>query len=168
MNFLRNWRFLSVILPLPSILIRYLLNPRSSITMPDLSHFFETFPAPYWFWTKTFDPMSREGRSFVCSDHFSAPLRTLFLIASSRFSLQSIQTSDGENCPGLIGRKSRIGRPNNNWAGDNPNSVSGVFLCCMVALIILSNSGVPSSLVLSITILLADFTEVSALRFDFG
>jgi len=109
-----------------------------------------------------------EGRFLVCSDHFSAPLKTLFLMASSRFSLQSIQTSDGENWPGLIGRKSRMGRPNNNWAGDKPNSVSGVFLCCIVALMILSNSGVPSSLVLSITIRLADLTEVSALRFDFG
>ena len=126
--------------------------------MPDLSHFLETFPAPYGFWTKTLDPMGKEGRFLVCSDHFSAPLKTLFLMASSRFSLQSIQTSDGENWPGLIGRKSRMGRPNNNWAGDKPNSVSGVFLCCIVALMILSNSGVPSSLVLSITIRLADLT----------
>ena len=112
--------------------------------------------------------MARDGKSFECSDHFSAPLKTLFLIASSRFSLQSIQTSDGENWPGLTGRKSRMGRPNNNWDGDKPNSVSGVFLCCIVALIILSHSGDPSNLVLSITILLADFTEVSALRLDFG
>ena len=96
-NFLRNCLFLSVILPLPSTLTRYLLNPRSSSTRPDLSHFFETFPAPYWFWIRTQEPGTRGGRSLVCSDHRSAPLKTLFLIASSLFSLQSTQTSDGEN-----------------------------------------------------------------------
>ena len=52
-NFLRNCRFLSVTLPLPSILTLYLLYPRSSMTSPDLSHFLAIFPAPCWFWIMT-------------------------------------------------------------------------------------------------------------------
>ena len=47
LNFLKNCLFLSVTLPLPSILTLYLLKPRSSTIRPDLSHFFEIFPAPY-------------------------------------------------------------------------------------------------------------------------
>ena len=37
-NFRKNCRFLSVTRPLPSTLILYLLWPRSSMTVPDLSH----------------------------------------------------------------------------------------------------------------------------------
>ena len=45
-NFRKNCLFLSVTRPLPSTLILYLLWPRSSITVPDLSHLWAVFPAP--------------------------------------------------------------------------------------------------------------------------
>ena len=46
-NFRKNCRFLSVTRPLPSTLILYLLWPRFSSTVPDLSHLWAVFPAPY-------------------------------------------------------------------------------------------------------------------------
>ena len=137
-NLRKNCLFLSVTLPLPSILILNLLCPRSSMTVPDLSHLFDILPAPCWFWTRTLWPRLRGARFLVCSLHLSNPLENLVFIASSLFSRQSIQTSEGEKCPGLIGRKSLMGRPKTNWAGERPYSESGVFLCCMIALIILS------------------------------
>ena len=155
-------------LPLPSILIRYLLCPRSSITEPDLSHLLAILPAPCWFWTRTRWPRLRGGRFLVCSLHLSNPLANLVFIASSLFSLQSTQTSEGEKLPGLIGRKSLMGRPKTSWAGESPYSVSGVFLCCMIALVILSVSGDPSDLVLSMRSRLADLTAVSARRLECG
>ena len=45
-NFRKNCLFLSVTRPLPSTLILYLLWPRSSMTVPDLSHLWAVFPAP--------------------------------------------------------------------------------------------------------------------------
>ena len=87
-------------------------------------------------------------------------------MASSLFSLQSTQTSEGEKFPGLIGRKSLIGRPKTNWAGDSLYSESGVFRCCIIARNNLSESGEPSDLVLSINTLLADLTAVSARRLE--
>ena len=116
----------------------------------------------------TLEPGSRSGKSLVCSDHFSAPLIIRFLKASSRFSRVSIHISEGLKVPGLIGRKSRMGLPNTICAGDIPNSVSGVFLCCISPLEILSRSGEPSNLLLSIIIRLADFTAVSALKLLLG
>ena len=104
----------------------------------------------------------------MCSLHLSSPLANLVFMASSLFSLQSTQTSEGEKCPGLIGRKSLMGRPKTSWAGERLYSVSGVFLCCMMALAILSWSGDPSDLVLSMRILLADLTAVSARRLEWG
>ena len=111
-NLRKNCRFLSVTRPLPSILILYLLYPRSSITVPDLSHFLAILPAPCWFCTRTFWPRLRGARFLVCSVHCSSPLANLDFMASSLFSLQSTQTSEGEKFPGLMGRKSLIGRPN--------------------------------------------------------
>ena len=153
-------------LPLPSILIRYLLCPRSSITEPDLSHLLAILPAPCWFWTRTRWPRLRGGRFLVCSLHLSSPLANLVFIANSLFSLQSTQTSEGEKLPGFIGKKSLIGRPKTSWAGESLYSASGVFLCCMIARVNLSLSGEPSDLVLSRRILLADLTAVSALRLE--
>ena len=97
-------------------------------------------------------------------DHLSAPLMNRFLKAISLDSRQSIHTSAGENCPGLTGRKSRIGLPNINWLGDKPYSASGVLRCCIIALIILSQIGDPSNLVLSNNNRLPLFTAVSARR----
>ena len=167
-NFLRNCLFRSVTLPLPSILTRYLLNPRCSRTIPDLSHFLAIFPAPCWFWIRTRDPGDSGGKSLVCSDHLSHPFMILFLMASSLFSLLSIQTSEGEKSAGRTGRKSLMGRPYTIWAGLMPYSESGVFLCCSRALEILSRSGDPSDLLLSSTILLADLTADSARKLLFG
>ena len=84
--------------------------------------------------------------------------------ANSLVSLLFTQTSEGVYCPGLIGKKSRMGRPKTNWLGDKLNSLSGVFLCCIKALSTLSQSGEPSDFVLSISNLLPDLTAVSALR----
>ena len=134
--------------------------------MPDLSHLLAILPAPCWFWTRTLWPRLRGARFLVCSLHCSSPLVNLVFMASSRFSLQSTQTSDGEKFPGLIGRKSLIGRPKTRWAGESLYSESGVFLCCIIALVILSWSGEPSDLVLSRRILLADLTAVSARRLE--
>ena len=111
---------------------------------------------------------TERGEVLVCSPHCSKPLENLAFIASSLFSLQSIQTSEGEKFPGLIGRKSLIGRPKTSWAGESLYSESGVLRCCMIALIILSWSGDPSDLVLSIRTRLADLTAVSARRFECG
>ena len=110
-NWRRNCLFLSVTLPLPSTLILYLLYPRSSMTVPDLSHLLAILPAPCWFWTRTLCPRLRGVRFLVCSLQRSRPLENLDFIASSLFSLQSNQTSEGQKLPGLIGRKSLIGRP---------------------------------------------------------
>ena len=103
-------------------------------------------------------------RFLVLEDHLSEVRMKQFLSANSLVSLLSTQTSDGEYCPGLMGKKSRIGRPNTNWLGDNPNSLSGVFLCCISALITLSQSGDPSDLVLSSSSRFPDLTAVSARR----
>ena len=103
-------------------------------------------------------------RSLVLVDHLSDVLMKRFLSASSLVSLLSIQTSDGEYCPGLMGKKSLIGRPNTNWLGDKPYSLSGVLRCCISARSTLSQSGEPSDLVLSSSNLFPDFTAVSARR----
>ena len=131
---------------------------------PVLSHFFEIFPAPCWFWMITFIPGCNGFKSIACVDHLSAPFKNLCLNATSLESRQSIHTSAGENCPGLIGRKSLIGLPNINWLGDKPYSASGVFRCCIIALIILSHCGEPSALVLSNNSRLPLLTAVSARR----
>ena len=102
----------------------------------------------------------------MCSLQRSKPLENLDFMASSLFSLQSTQTSEGEKLPGFIGKKSLMGRPNTSWAGESPYSESGVFLCCITARAILSVSGEPSDLVLSRRILLADLTAVSARRLE--
>ena len=94
-------------------------------------------------------PGCRGLRSLVLEDHLSEDLMKRFLSASSLVSLLSTQTSDGEYCPGLMGKKSWIGHPNTNWLGDNPYSLSGVLRCCIKALMTLSQSGEPSDLVLS-------------------
>ena len=52
MYFLRNFLFLSVCLPDPSILMRYW---RTSITMPVRSHLFGWWPV--WFWILTLLPI---------------------------------------------------------------------------------------------------------------
>ena len=137
-NCRRNCLFLSVTRPEPSTLTRYLLCPMFSRTRPVLSHFLAIFPAPCWFWSMTLDPGCNGLRSLVFDDHLSAALMNLFRSASSLVSLLSTQTSAGEYCPGLIGKKSLIGLPNTNWAGDNPNSLSGVLRCCISALRTLS------------------------------
>ena len=111
-NFLRNCLLRSVTRPLPSTLTLYLLNPKSSITMPVLSHFLAILPAPCWFCIMTLEPGDKGRRSLVWADHLSSPLTKRFLIANSLFSLSSIHTSEGEKSPGLTGKKSRIGRPN--------------------------------------------------------
>ena len=102
----------------------------------------------------------------MCSLQRSKPRENLAFIASSLFSLQSTQTSEGEKFPGLMGRKSLIGRPKTSWAGESLYSESGVFLCCMMALANLSGCGDPSDLVLSIRSLLADLTAASARRLE--
>ena len=134
--------------------------------MPDLSHLLAILPAPCWFWTRTLCPRLSGGRFLVCSLQRSKPLKNLVFMASSLFCLQSTQTSEGEKFPGLIGKKSLIGRPKISWAGESPYSESGVFLCCIRARAILSWSGEPSDLVLSSRILLADLTAVSARRLE--
>ena len=144
--------------------MRYLLYPRSSTIKPVLSHFFAILPAPCWFWRITFMPGFSGLRSLAWVDHLSAPFKNRFLNAISLVSRQSTQISAGENCPGLIGRKSRIGLPKINWLGDSPYSASGVFRCCIIALMILSQCGEPSVFVLSNNNRLPLFTAVSARR----
>ena len=168
MKVLKNCLFLSVTLPLPSTLTLYLPLPRLSKICPDLSHFLAILPAPCWFWIKTLSPGCSCDNSLVCWDHFSNPLMILGLSANSLFSLLSIQTSDGENVPGLIGKKSLIGRPKIISLGDSLYSVSGVFLCCMMALVTLSMSGEPSDLVFSIRMRLQLLTPVSTLKFPWA
>ena len=102
----------------------------------------------------------------MCSLQRSKPLENRVFMANSLFSLQSTQTSEGEKVPGLIGRKSLIGRPKTSWAGESLYSESGVFRCCIMARNSLSWSGEPSDLVFSINSLLADLTAVSALRLE--
>ena len=102
----------------------------------------------------------------MCSLQRSKPRENLAFMASSLFSLQSTQTSEGEKLPGLMGRKSLIGRPKTSWAGESLYSESGVFLCCIMARNNLSGWGDPSDLVLSRRILLADLTAVSARRLE--
>ena len=138
------------------------------MTRPVLSHFFEIFPATCWFCNITFIPGFSGLRSLVWVAHLSAPFRNRFFKASSLVSRQFTQTSDGEYCPGLIGRKSLIGLPKINWLGDNPNSASGVLRCCIIALMILSHCGEPSALVLSSNNLLPLFTAVSARKLLWG
>ena len=75
-NFRKNCRFLSVTRPLPSTRILYLLYPRSSMTVPDLSHLLAILPAPCWFWTRTLWPRLSGERFLVCSLHCSRPLET--------------------------------------------------------------------------------------------
>ena len=84
----------------------------------------------------------------MCSDHHSPPRDTLCLNASSLFSLQSTQASAGLYWPGMTGRKSLIGLPNNSWAGDRLSSLTGVLRCCRSACPTLSQIGLPSDLVL--------------------
>ena len=112
----------------------------------------------------TFIPGFNGFKSLACVDHLSAPFKNLCLNATSLDSRQSTHTSAGENCPGLIGRKSLIGLPNINWLGDKPYSASGVLRCCIIALIILSHCGEPSALVLSNNSRLPLLTAVSARR----
>ena len=73
-------------------------------------------------------------KSLAWVDHLSAPFKNLVLNAISLDSRQSTHTSAGEKCPGLIGRKSRTGRPKINWLGDKLYSASGVLRCCIIAL----------------------------------
>ena len=150
--------------PYPSTLIRYLLYPMFSRTSPVLSHLFAIFPAPCWFWIITLVPGYKVWRSFVLEVHLSDDFMTRLRSASSLVSLLFTQTSAGVNCPGLIGKKSRMGLPKTNWLGDKLNSVSGVFRCCINARITLSQSGEPSNLVLSMRSRFPDLTAVSARR----
>ena len=74
LNALKNLRFLSVTLPLPSTFTEYLSNPLSSRTTPDLSHRLLALPNPLWFWIYTHWPGFSAGWCLVCSDHLSSPL----------------------------------------------------------------------------------------------
>jgi hypothetical protein len=67
--FLRNFLFLSVCLPEPSILMRYWWNWRTSMTMPVLSHLLGWLPD--WFWIRTLSPTVSGVRALVFSLHFS-------------------------------------------------------------------------------------------------
>ncbi len=69
MYFLRNFLFLSVCLPDPSILIRFWWNWRTSITMPVRSHLFGWWPVR--FWILTLSPTFSGDRALVCSLHLS-------------------------------------------------------------------------------------------------
>ena len=163
-NWRRNCLFLSVTRPDPSTLIRYLLYPMSSSTRPVLSHFLDIFPAPCWFWMITLVPGCKGLRSLVLANHLSEALMNRLLSANSLVSLLFTQTLEGSNCPGLMGKKSRMGLPKTNWLGERLYLLSGVFRCCIRALSTLSQSGEPSDFVLSKSSLLPDLTAVSALR----
>ena len=110
--------------------------------------------------------MFQLGNGLVCSDHISPPLDTLCRRPSSLCSLLVIHTSEGLKRPGLIGRWSLIGLPKNNGADESSTSATGVFLCCITALLIWSHTGLPSDFVLADNSLLADLTADSALRFE--
>ena len=79
--------------------------------------------------------------------------------------------------PGFIGSKSFTLLKNIHIAaaihpdgvlGEDQSPAMGVFLYCNIACKILSQSGLPSALVLSSNVLLAMFTPVSALRLPCG
>ena len=91
----------------------------------------------------------------MCSDHLSTPRLTLCLRASSLCSRQLIHVSAGVYWPGLTGSRSLIARPKRSWAGERLRSLMGVFLCCRRAWLTLSQSGLPSDLVLVIKSLFA-------------
>ena len=136
----------------------------SSSMRPVLSHFLDIFPAPCWFWMITLVPGCKGLRSLVLVDHLSEALMKRLLNANPLVSLLFTQTLEGSNCPGLMGKKSRMGLPKTNWLGDKLYSASGVLLYCISACITLSQSGDPSDLVLSISNHLPDLTAVSARR----
>ena len=68
-NFLRNFLFLSVCLPGPSILTRYWWYWRTSMTTPVRSHLCGW--RPVWFWILTLSPTFSGERALVCSLHLS-------------------------------------------------------------------------------------------------
>ena len=70
--------------------------------------------------------------------------------------------------PGFNGSKSFTLLPNSNIAGHAPSHAMGVFLYCNFACNTLSQSGLPSGLVLSSNVVLVNFTPVSILRLPCG
>ena len=127
---------------------------------PVLSHLLGW--GPVWFCTRTKSPTASGGRRFVCSAHVSAVRTWRLRKASSLDFSVSRQDSCGLYFPGIIGMKSRIGRPKTHIAGESFVSGSGVLRYCSIAICTASVSSSPFGPVLSVMSRFIVFTPISA------
>lgn len=93
MNFLRNFLFLRVLRPDPSVFTTYWSNCFTSVMRPVLSHFVGNWPV--WFCIRTWSPTTRGGSRRVCSVHCSADFICLFRRASSLLMRVSLHVGCG-------------------------------------------------------------------------
>ena len=106
--FLKNFRFLNVTWPEPSIRMTYWSNWRTSTTIPDLSHLVAL--GPLWFCNLTQSPTLRGGRCWVCSSNRSHIFSCLLRSASSLASRVCLHAGWGKYLPGWMGIKSLMAR----------------------------------------------------------
>ena len=132
-NFRRNLLFRHVTRPVPSTLTQYWSWGRTSVTVPVLSQRWGLVPT--WFCMKQRSPTLSGDSWRACSLRDSEVFANLTRRACSlaaHASRHSGRTASFENLASFAvkGNTSRSGRPKMIWAGDNPQSGSGVFLSC--------------------------------------
>ena len=163
LHFLRKWRFLRVILPNPSTLIRYWQFGRAVMTFPVVFH---------WWFSKlcmaTVLPVCNGGRLWVCLLYLSTILLFWWWRSSLRCCAAFTHSECGLERVGCESIELWSRRSSRSCASDRPIPWIRVFQYCRMAQATLLLSKEPWGAVFPFTILFVAFTVSSARPLDWG